>query len=64
MSRFVAVKVDATNNDDPLVEATLQEFKVMGLPTVVLFDSNGREALRYNDFVPPQQFLDGLKRVN
>lgn len=64
MGRFLAVKVDATNDDDPQVEATLQRFKVVGLPTVLVFDSRGREAVRYTDFVPPEQFLDGIKRVN
>jgi thiol:disulfide interchange protein DsbD len=63
LSRFVAVKVDATHDDDPAVEATLQKFKVVGLPTVLIFDSRGREALRYRDFVPPEQFLDGIRAV-
>jgi len=63
LSRFVAVKVDATNDDDPAVEATLQRFKVVGLPTVLIFDSTGREAIRYRDFVPPEQFLDGIRAV-
>jgi thioredoxin-related protein len=34
------------------VGAALQRFGVRGLPTVVIFDSNGKEALRYTDFVP------------
>jgi thiol:disulfide interchange protein DsbD len=63
LSRFVAVKVDATNGDDPAVEATLQKFKVVGLPTVLIFDSTGKEAIRYSDFVPPEQFLDGIRAV-
>jgi thioredoxin:protein disulfide reductase len=64
MGRFLAVKVDATNDDDPAVEATLQRFKVVGLPTVLVFDSRGVEAARYTDFVPPERFLDGIKRVD
>jgi thiol:disulfide interchange protein DsbD len=63
LSRFVAVKVDATNDDDPAVEATLHEFKVVGLPTVLVFDSKGKEAIRYRDFVPPEQFLEGIRTV-
>lgn len=63
LSRFVAVKVDATNDDDPAVEATLQKFEVVGLPTVLIFDSSGKEALRYNDFVPPEKFLDAIRSV-
>ncbi|MFZ5891733.1 MAG: protein-disulfide reductase DsbD family protein [Myxococcota bacterium] len=64
MARFVAVKVDATNDDDPAVGATLERFKVVGLPTVLVFDSSGREALRYTDFVEPQVFLQAVQRVN
>jgi thiol:disulfide interchange protein DsbD len=64
MGRFLAVKVDATHDDDPAVEATLQRFKVVGLPTVLVFDSQGKEAARYTDFVPPDQFLAGIKRVD
>jgi len=63
MARFVNVKVDATNTDDPVVEAALASFKVVGLPTVVLFDSHGKEAARYNDFIPPERFLPAIRAV-
>ena len=63
MARFVNVRVDATDADDPKVEEALASFKVRGLPTVVLFDSKGKEAARYNDFVPPERFLEGIKAV-
>nr|PZN25259.1 MAG: disulfide bond formation protein DsbD [Pseudomonadota bacterium] len=64
ISRFVAVKVDATNDEDPKVEATLERYGVVGLPTVLIFDSEGREAIRYTDFVPPGQFLEAIRRIN
>jgi thiol:disulfide interchange protein DsbD len=63
MSRFVNVRVDATNDDDPQISATLASFKVVGLPTVVLFDSHGKEAARYNDFVPPERFLPAIRAI-
>jgi thiol:disulfide interchange protein DsbD len=63
MARFVNVKVDATNADDPNVEAALASFKVRGLPTVVLFDSQGKEAARYNDFIPPERFLPAIRAI-
>jgi thioredoxin:protein disulfide reductase len=63
MARFVNVKVDATNADDPKVEAALASFKVRGLPTVVLFDSQGKEAARYNDFIPPERFLPAIRAI-
>ncbi len=64
LGRFVAVKVDATNNDDPKVEALLARYKVVGLPTVLLFDSRGKEAVRFNDFVPPEEFLKSIQLVD
>jgi thiol:disulfide interchange protein DsbD len=62
--RFLAVKVDATNQDDPKVESTLERFGVKGLPTVLVFDSSGKEAKRFTDFVPPERFLSEIKSVN
>jgi thiol:disulfide interchange protein DsbD len=64
LERFVKVKVDATNDDDPKVEAVMQRYAVVGLPTVLIFDSSGREAIRYTDFVEPSPFLEAIRRVN
>jgi thiol:disulfide interchange protein DsbD len=55
--RFVAVKVDATDQDDPVVAHVLKTNGVLGLPTVILFGSDGREHKRFNNFVPPEEFL-------
>ena len=62
--RFLAVKVDATNDEDPEVTATMSDYQVVGLPTVLVFDSKGNEAIRYTDFVEPDQFLTAIKKVN
>jgi thiol:disulfide interchange protein DsbD len=63
-SRFKLVKVDATNQDDPEVESTLERFAVKGLPTVLVFDSSGKEAKRFTDFVPPDEFLSEIRGVD
>jgi thiol:disulfide interchange protein DsbD len=62
--RFVAVKVDATDDEDPVIAATMGELSVRGLPTVLVYDSKGVEAIRCTDFVPPKPFLDAIKTVN
>lgn len=62
--RFVAVKVDATDDEDPVVAATMKEHKVVGLPTVLVYDSTGAEAVRCTDFVAAKPFLDAIKSVN
>jgi thioredoxin:protein disulfide reductase len=62
--RFVAIKVDATNDEDPEVASAMQQMKVVGLPTVLVYDSAGNEALRCTDFVPADPFLDAIRKVN
>lgn len=64
LGRFVAVKVDATHDDDPAVASIMSRYQVVGLPTVLLFDSRGREAVRFNDFVPPEEFLSSVRRID
>jgi thioredoxin:protein disulfide reductase len=62
--RFVAVKVDATNDEDPAVTAAMEQMNVRGLPTVLVYDSRGNEAARCTDFVPADPFLEVIKTVN
>ncbi len=63
-SRFVAVKVDATRDDEPAVQRALEQFGVRGLPTVLLIDADGREVRRFTDFVDPDEFLEALQAVD
>jgi len=62
--RFVAVKVDATDEDDKQVNELKGKYKVVGLPTVVVLDSHGKEAARFNEFVPPERFLAAIRAVD
>ena len=62
--RFVAIKVDATNDEDPAVVSVMEQMKVVGLPTVLVYDSTGKEAVRCTDFVPADPFLEAIKKVN
>ena len=61
--RFVAVQVDATHDDDPRVEQIMAQFGVRGLPTLLLFNSQGMEVRRFTDFVGPEEFLRTLQSV-
>ncbi len=61
--RFVAVKIDASNDDDPRVVSAMRKLAVKGLPTVVLLDSTGREVRRFTDFVAAEPFLAALTQV-
>jgi thiol:disulfide interchange protein DsbD len=63
-SRFVAVKVDATNEDDPAVDEVKEKYKVVGLPTVIVVGSDGAERQRFTEFVPPDRFLDAIRSAD
>lgn len=43
----VPVRVDATDEDAASVKKVLKEYKVLGLPTLVIFDAQGRERQRF-----------------
>ena len=62
-ANFIAVKVDATNDDDPQVDAVKGKYKVVGLPTVVIYDSTGKERKRFNEFVSPELFLAAIDGI-
>ena len=61
--RFLAVKVDATDDEDPVVVTAMSQLKVRGLPTVVLFDSTGIEIARFTDFVEADEMFAKLRSV-
>lgn len=63
-SRFLAVKVDATDDEDQTVKRTLEGLAVRGLPTVILFDSRGEEVRRFTSFVPAREFLAALRPIH
>jgi len=63
-ARFVAVKVDATSDDDPSVDRVKDKYHVLGLPTVIVLGTDGRERARITEFVSPEQFLTALRAVN
>ncbi|OGQ05361.1 MAG: hypothetical protein A3F82_00890 [Deltaproteobacteria bacterium RIFCSPLOWO2_12_FULL_44_12] len=42
LKKMVPVRIDATFNDDPVVEATIKKYKVIGWPTVLFVDSTGK----------------------
>ncbi len=62
--RFVALHVDATDEDDPEVTRVRRKYGATeGLPVVLLLGSDGREAFRFTEFVPPDQFVSALANV-
>ncbi len=62
-ARFVAVRVDATDEEDPRAREILEKYRVIGLPTLVILDSSGRERQRVTSFVKPDELLAMLQGV-
>jgi thiol:disulfide interchange protein DsbD len=63
-SRFVNIKVDATNQDDA-IDKLYERFGIQGLPTVAFISSSG-EILRdprVTGFVEPGRFVAELRKV-
>ncbi len=61
--RFVNVKIDATDEDDPEIKRLTAKYKVVGLPTVVALDSEGKERVRFTEFVEPDKMAAAIKPV-
>jgi thioredoxin:protein disulfide reductase len=62
--RFSRIKADVTQNNENN-QALLQRYGVVGPPTVVFLDGNGRELrdLRLVGFEKPDEFLSRLKKI-
>lgn len=59
--KFVALRIDATDDEDPQVNKLKDKYKVVGLPTVIMLDKDGNEAARFNEFVKPDRFYAAMK---
>jgi thiol:disulfide interchange protein DsbD len=64
-SRFVALHVDATDDDDKAIAEVRQKYHATeGLPVVLLFGSDGKEATRFTEYVPADRFAAALAKVH
>jgi thiol:disulfide interchange protein DsbD len=64
LQRFALVKMDCSNDDDPIVNQTKDRYGASTLPTVVLLDSDGKIAKVFNKAVSPEELLPALKLVH
>jgi len=65
LDRFTRVKADLTNANDPAVQELTRNYRVIGVPTIVLIDANGQEhqSLRLTGFEKAEPFLARLRQV-
>ena len=61
--RFVAIKGDATDDDNAETKRMTKKYAVRGLPTVIVLDSNGDEKIRFTEFVPADKFAAAVKDI-
>lgn len=60
--RFVMFKADITNDADG-VDALVQHYDVRGVPTLLIFDSSGKEVQRLVGYVGPQELIGAMRNV-
>jgi len=65
LSDFVTLRVDATREVSPTAQELLERYEVYGVPTILVFDADGRERedLRVTGFIRPKELLARLARV-
>ncbi|HEX7136740.1 MAG TPA: cytochrome c biogenesis protein CcdA [Vicinamibacterales bacterium] len=66
LKRFRRVKADLTLPDDPKTKALTKQYGIVGVPTVVFLDSNGKELrdLRLTGFEEPEKFVARAKQAH
>lgn len=65
LDRFTRVKADLTSPDDEHTKALTKQYAILGVPTVVVIDSNGTEQkqLRLTGFEEPAKFLERIRQA-
>lgn len=61
---FKAYKADMTMTGSEATEVLRKQFNVIGVPTVLIFDSKGNEQKRITGFVNAEEFLQMLNGAN
>ena len=63
-NNFVPVKADMTKSLSPEVEALRNKYNIVGVPTVLIINSKGKEVQRLTGFVNADEFIKLLKSVD
>ena len=59
--RYVALRIDATDDENEQVNKLKDKYDVKGLPTVIMMDKDGKEITRFTEFVKPDKFSSAMK---
>jgi len=63
LKNFTAFKVDMTQTLSEETEKIRNKFNIVGMPTILIFDSKGNEIERLTGFVNAEEFLKKLQNV-
>ena len=63
IAEYVPLKFDVSKGSD-LDDERQEKYDAETLPAVILLDADGRELGRVREFVPPDEFLDLMRRAS
>jgi thioredoxin:protein disulfide reductase len=63
LSRFELVKVDCTNDDDPVVVETVKRYDAQTRPTIIVLDSDGKLVKKFDGVVSAEELGPVLRAV-
>jgi thiol:disulfide interchange protein DsbD len=62
-NRFRRYKIDLTKTGSEETQQAMKKYSIVGVPTVILIDSEGNEVKRITSFLKPDEFLKMMKEV-
>jgi thiol:disulfide interchange protein len=62
--RFVAIRIDLTDDETPEALDLKRRFAVAGLPTILFLDAKGSERARITEFVTPSAMVSTMQKVH
>jgi thiol:disulfide interchange protein DsbD len=63
-SRFVALRIDGTDEDAKVFTTNSKKYEIKGLPAVVILDSSGNPATIFRKKVETDEIISALEKVN
>ena len=61
--RFVALRIDGTDEDAPVFSTNAKKYEVQGLPAVVILDSKGEISTVFSKKVETDEIVAALEKV-
>lgn len=63
LSEFIPIKLDLTENNDRS-KSYRQRYNIYGMPTVIFFDSSGKEVIRFEGYKSPKDVLKIINQIS